>query len=276
MIELPESHVLARQFEQSIKGFTISEVVVGQSPHGFAFFTGDTPLYSSMLCGKALDAAYALAGQVELSFGDARLALHDGVNPRLIAKDAPRPKKHQLLLEFEEGCAVACTVQMYGGMSAFIEGTNQNPYYLVAKNSPSPYGDAFTWEHFSGIAQAAPPKLSAKGLLATEQRIPGLGNGCLQDILFAARVNPQSRLGALDGDDLRRMYDSTMTTLMKMLKGGGRDTEKDLFGQWGGYATVLSSKTLAFPCPVCGGAITRKAYMGGNVYFCETCQPVKK
>ena len=66
------------------------------------------------------------------------------------------------------------------------------------------------------------------------------------------------------------------TTLAAMAMGGGRDTEKDLFGKPGGYRSVLSAKTLAFPCPVCGGAITRKAYMGGNVYFCAACQPERK
>ena len=54
---------------------------------------------------------------------------------------------------------------------------------------------------------------------------------------------------------------------------GGRSTEKDLYGKPGGYASVLTAKTLALPCPACCGAITRAAYMGGNVYFCANCQP---
>jgi len=27
-------------------------------------------------------------------------------------------------------------------------------------------------------------------------------------------------------------------------------------------------------CPVCGAAIVRQAYLGGNVYFCPVCQPL--
>lgn len=41
------------------------------------------------------------------------------------------------------------------------------------------------------------PKLSVKAVLATEQRIPGLGNGVLQDILFNAKINPKRKIGSL-------------------------------------------------------------------------------
>ena len=61
-----------------------------------------------------------------------------------------------------------------------------------------------------------------------------------------------------------------------MTRAGGRDTEKDLYGQAGGYRTILSRNTLDKPCPVCGGALIREAYLGGNIYFCPVCQPMKK
>jgi hypothetical protein len=44
-----------------------------------------------------------------------------------------------------------------------------------------------TKPHASKLGQEV-KKLSLKALLATEQRIPGLGNGVLQDILFKARM----------------------------------------------------------------------------------------
>lgn len=83
-------------------------------------------------------------------------------------------------------------------------------------------------------------------------------------------------MNVLSDEDKERMFDSVKETLDKMTELGGRDTEKDFFGNPGGYKSVLSSKTVAYPCPRCGGGITRKAYLGGNVYFCETCQPIVK
>ena len=45
-----------------------------------------------------------------------------------------------------------------------------------------------------GLISGVKPSASAKAFLATEQRIPGLGNGCLQDILFRAGLNPRKKL----------------------------------------------------------------------------------
>jgi formamidopyrimidine-DNA glycosylase len=53
---------------------------------------------------------------------------------------------------------------------------------------------------------------------------------------------------------------------------GGRDTEKDLFDNRGGYKTILSKNTLESSCPKCGGKIEKESYMGGAVYFCPKCQ----
>ena len=54
---------------------------------------------------------------------------------------------------------------------------------------------------------------------------------------------------------------------------GGRDTEKDLFGAFGGYKTRMSKNTVGLPCLKCGEAIVKEHYLGGSVYFCPSCQP---
>jgi formamidopyrimidine-DNA glycosylase len=59
-----------------------------------------------------------------------------------------------------------------------------------------------------------------------------------------------------------------------MLDKGGRDTETDLFGEKGGYHTILSKNTYGQPCPKCGGEIIKENYMGGSVYYCPSCQPL--
>jgi len=274
MLEIPESRVLAAQISETLGGKTITEARAATSPHGFAWYGGDPAAYNELLFGHTITGAKALGGQVEIMAGPMRLLFHDGVNARYFAPQSKLPDKHQLLLRFNDGSALVCTVQMYGGMVAYLEGTNDNHYFLVARDKPDPLTDAFSEAHFESIVNAAGPKLSLKALLATEQRIPGLGNGCLQDILFRARLHPQTKLLALGEGDIAALFKSVKETLLAMRQGGGRDTEKDLFGQAGGYRTILSSKTYSQPCPVCGGAILRKAYLGGNVYFCPHCQPL--
>ena len=117
-------------------------------------------------------------------------------------------------------------------------------------------------------------KLSVKAFVATKQRIPGLGNGVLQDILFHARIHPKRKMDTLTVEEYEKLYGAVKDTLLAMTVKGGRDTEKDLFGCNGGYKTILSSKTKELPCPVCGGQIKKEAYLGGSVYYCPVCQPL--
>jgi formamidopyrimidine-DNA glycosylase len=59
-----------------------------------------------------------------------------------------------------------------------------------------------------------------------------------------------------------------------VIKAGGRDTEKDLFGDYGGYVTKASKNTLGNPCKRCGEPIVKEAYLGGVIYYCPKCQPI--
>ena len=164
---------------------------------------------------------------------------------------------------------------MYGGITCFKEGCYDNPYYKAALEKPSPVTDGFDKAYFSSLLENdGDKKLSAKAFLATNQRIPGIGNGVLQDILWRAHINPRRKLGTLSEDELSNLFSTLKSVLNQMIEGGGRDTEKDLFGAAGGYITVMSKNNDGMPCPSCGGFIKKEAYMGGSVYYCETCQPL--
>ena len=276
MLELPEAQTIARQLKETITGKRISQAVAAFSPHGFAWYYGEPALYGDMLNGREITDTAAFGGQPEIWAGDMRISFNDGVNVRYYAPDAKRPVKHQLLLEFDGGDAVCCTVQMYGGMWAFPAGGNDNFYYNVAREKPSPLSDEFDMNYFNSLISDDIKKLSAKAFLATEQRIPGIGNGVLQDILWTAKIHPKRKMSALSDADFETMFTTVKSVLSEMTELGGRDTEKDLYGKPGGYITVMSKKNVGMPCPACGDLIKRMAYMGGNVYVCEGCQGTGK
>ena len=276
MLELPEALVLAGQINERARGRRVVRAEAGGTPHRFAFFQGEPAWYPRLLEGRRLEEAQAYGGRVELRLEDSRLDLSDGVNLRWLAPGARRPDRHQLLLELDDGAALVASVQMYGALLAFPAGAiDDNFYYRVAREKPSPLSGDFDESYFGGLWAQARPGLSAKAFLAAEQRIPGLGNGCLQDVLFRAGVHPKRRLETLRETERTRLFHSVKNTLREMADQGGRDTEKDLMGQSGGYQTYLSAKTWRGACPFCGGAIIRQAYLGGNVYFCIRCQPLE-
>ena len=275
MLEIPEAAVLAAQVSDRVVGHTIADVAVLASPHRFAFFTGDPEDYRAVLTGRTLTSAVAWGGLVEVGVGDRSLVFGDGVNLRLHEAGAALPSKHQLLLTFSDGCSLSAGVQMYGQLSLVDPETYDNPHYLVARQRPSPLTDAFSPAFFDDLIGAPGlEKLSLKALLATEQRIPGLGNGVLQDILWHARLNPRRRLVTVDAAGRSGLYAAIRDVLARMTASGGRDTETDLCGWAGGYATVLSRLTLGRPCPRCEASVVKQPYLGGSVYFCPVCQPL--
>jgi formamidopyrimidine-DNA glycosylase len=275
MIELPEAVSLAKQLNETVNGRKVARVVAGLSPHKFAWYHGDPDDYDALLRGKTIGPAEARGGLLEVRVGDAVLVFSDGVVLKLHNKNEKRPRKHQMLIEFADGTAVSVSVQMYGGLWCFREGEFQNPYYNIARARSSPLTGEFDRVYFDRlIASPDVQKLSAKAFLATEQRIPGLGNGVLQDILYNAGIHPKRLIATLTDGERETLFHSVKSTLMEMTAQGGRDTTKDLFGEPGGYRTKVGQNTVNRPCPLCGGMIVKQTYLGGSIYFCEGCQKI--
>lgn len=273
MIKLPEAITIAQQINEAAVGKRIMNVTAAHSPHKFAWYHGDPQKYHDLLTGKVIGRAAGFGGMVEIKAEDAVILLGDGVSLRFHSEKEKIPQKHQLLIEFEDFSAICASVQMYGGLWCFEEGEFKNTYFLQAKDKPSPLSDKFDKLYFENIISAPEVSgLSAKALLATEQRIPGLGNGVLQDILFNASIHPKKKVKTFTDGDKGTLYDSIKSTLAEMTFLGGRDTERDLFGCSGGYKTKLSKNTVDSTCQACGNIIKKEAYMGGSIYFCLTCQ----
>lgn len=275
MIEIPESQTVARQVRETLAGRIVTGAFNATHPHKFTWYAGDPLEYPEMLTGRKILSAEGHGPFIDLLLDDdLHLAVSDGVNMRLYDADAPIPSKYQLLATLDDGRFLAFTVAMYGGINAF-RGDFDNPYYRGARVKLSPLDEAFDDVHFARMLAGAKQNLSAKAFLATEQRIPGLGNGVLQDILFRAGIHPKRKLATLADADAERIFVTLKSLLAEMARRNGRDTEKDLFGDRGGYTVQLSRNTCAEPCPVCGGPIVKEAYLGGAVYFCSRCQPLR-
>ncbi|HJN30691.1 MAG TPA: endonuclease VIII, partial [Candidatus Latescibacteria bacterium] len=175
------------------------------------------------------------------------------------------------------GACLCSGVSMYGGLWCWESKTVENHYYHQARDKPSPLADDFDAAYFATLADDEDVQgKSAKALLATEQRIPGQGNGVLRDFLFAGGIHPKRKVQTLSAAERKRLFRAIRRVLADMAKRGGRDTEKDLFGEPGRYQTKLSRLTVGSPCAKCDTPILKQNYLGGSVYVCETCQPLTK
>jgi formamidopyrimidine-DNA glycosylase len=183
------------------------------------------------------------------------------------------PAKYQLYLHFTDDTSLTVTVQGWG--SVLLLESEEVPFHqFVNMRNPSPLSNAFTADYFQGLFAALEPNdtRSVKYFMITKPGVLGVGNGCLQDILWRAKIPPPRKAIELTLAEQQQLYTATRETLQKMVDGGGRDGDYDLYNHPGGYKRVLHSKTVGRPCPDCGTLIDKAVYLGGTVYYCPKCQ----
>lgn len=272
MIELPEAVVLSNQCNDVLKGKTVEEVLVNSKPHKFAWYIDEGKDYQALLAGKTFSYSTNIAGYVCLYFDDVQVVFHDGVNLRY-AKKSEESNNHQLLIRFTDGSHLIATVAMYGGLYVTKKGVVPTPYMRTSIESIDCLDPQFTFSHFISKAK---DNLSLKAFLATEQRFVGVGNGVIQDVLFKAGLHPKTKIRDCSETEMKLLYEKLISTVREMIALNGRDNEKDLFGTPGGYEVMMSNSKLKTPCKICSGSIVKENYMGGSIYFCPNCQPMKK
>jgi formamidopyrimidine-DNA glycosylase len=275
MIELPEALVIANQVNEAIMGKQIASAMRGNAPHKFAFYTRAAEEYAQILKDRRIGPARGHGGLILIPAEPEYLLAVGGGGERIsLHRDARTlPKKHQLLLHFTDGAYLSVTVQGWGAAMLFHD-SEVPGHPWVGKPGVSPLSDAFTYEFFEGrfgeLKENDPS--SIKFFVVSKPGVWGVGNGCLQDILFRARIHPRRRALDLGEGERRRLHAAIRDTLGQMVALGGRDGEIDLYGRPGGYKRILSSETVGKPCPECGAPIEKIQYLGGASYFCPKCQ----
>jgi formamidopyrimidine-DNA glycosylase len=275
VIELPEAKVIAAQIATELTGKQIAYGDRGNASHKFAFANGTAEEYQAILKDKTIGHATSHGNAILIPIEPGHVLVLGGGGERILyhPPDAKLSTKTHLSLRFTDGTYLTVTVQGWGNTLLLTEDTYRTHGHVQLDRVP-PLSDEFTWPFFESLFDEVDPESSAsiKYFLISEPGVWGIGNGCLQDILFHARIHPRRRVVDLSGDEKRVLYEAIVGTLAQMVEQGGRYEERDLFGERGGYVRLLDSKTKGTPCTVCGTPIEKSQYLGGAIYFCPTCQ----
>jgi len=286
MIELPEAIALSKQINETLVGKKIRHALRGQNPHKFAFPQKDTKQlgaeysdedFNRILKGKTITKSWA-NGNVILVQMDTDYLLSLGCGGEKIIYHETKetiPKKHQLLLAFEDNTFLSVTVSGWGEVRLLkTEDLENHPH--IGYERIDPLSGKFTFEVFEKLIEEIPEgkKRNAKRFFISEPGFRGIGNGVIQDIFFLAKIHPRREMSSLSKEERKRLHETTRVELRKMADLGGRDGEKDLFDNWGGYERRLHSKVVGEPCPVCETPIVKEQFGGGSIYFCPSCQNV--
>ncbi|MFW9915410.1 MAG: DNA-formamidopyrimidine glycosylase family protein [Candidatus Thorarchaeota archaeon] len=276
MIELPEAVAFSKQINDILKGKTVKTAVRGQHPHKFAFAGKYSDQeFSQILEGKTIKKSWA-DGNVILIQMDSKYLLSLGCGGEKILyhkHDKTLPKKHQLLLEFEDQTYLTVTISGWGEVR-LLESEDLERHPHIPFERVDPLSEEFTLATFEELIKQLPDKkkCSVKKFYITEPGLRGIGNGVIQDIFFLSKIHPKREMRSLTREERELLYETTRNELQKMVNLGGRDSEKDIFDNFGSYKRILHSKSVNTPCPVCETIIKKQQYLGGAIYFCPSCQ----
>jgi formamidopyrimidine-DNA glycosylase len=113
-----------------------------------------------------------------------------------------------------------------------------------------------------------------KTFLLDQDRIAGIGNFYIHDILFQARLHPLRLIQTLSSDEINALTVAIHERLQLSINKGGFFYEMDLYGQKGGF--VMTDLVIGYkenqPCPVCSTTIQKIKTGSTHSFICPNCQ----
>ena len=264
MPELPDVELFKRVLDRA-HGRTVTRVAVhdagileGASAAALQRRLHDARLTASRRHGKVLFAVFGNA---------ATLAMHFGTNGSLheVANGDKEPAATRIGFEFADGSRLAYLNPRRIG-------------HVIVTDSPDDYVEA---EHLGrdaldqkfdepALAAALDNRQAIKAALMDQQRVAGIGNIYVDEILFQARLHPAVIANSLDAGARKRLFQAIKHVLQTAIdKGAGAENFTDRLPK----DFLLRERRAGGHCPRCGTALAIDKRGGRTSYHCPRCQP---
>lgn len=142
---------------------------------------------------------------------------------------------------------------------------------------PEPFSEAFTPEYLQTIF--AGKKQAAKKVLMDQTKIAGIGNIYADEILWAAKIHPETPANSLTMAQIASIHKFTLEILKKAieLRGTSSSDYRDTKGEKGRFEAELNvyRRTNLF-CKRCSTPIKRITVGGRGTHFCPKCQRLEQ
>ncbi|HEU4503626.1 MAG TPA: bifunctional DNA-formamidopyrimidine glycosylase/DNA-(apurinic or apyrimidinic site) lyase [Nitrospira sp.] len=277
MPELPEAEVVVRQIRARLSGATLTDTWIGRTDivrEGFrerGWYSGSV-LQAADRFGKSVALSFERQGQtryIVAELGMTGLLLFPSARPRF-------PQHIHVRMTFSgagESELRYWNPRRFGRLSLLDQQGLEA--YLARRFGCDPL--TVTWEEFFRIVKGRSGRL--KPLLMHQQVIAGIGNIYANEILFRARLHPNTRASRLSISKIEQLFRVTRDVLQEAIACGGSSV-RDFFAPDGSegefkHRHLVYDKEGA-PCPNrCGQAI-RRLQSERSSFFCPFCQSRKR
>jgi formamidopyrimidine-DNA glycosylase len=189
------------------------------------------------------------------------LVLHFGMTGYLKYFQSPgdNPEHERLLVSFENGYFLAYVCQRLLGKISITA----SPEKYAADTGLGPDAASISREQFARLFSGG--RGAVKSALMNQKKIAGLGNIYTDELLFQARVHPETEKTSLSRETKNMLYEKMGEILSTAI-----DNNADVGRFPSSY--LLPHREKNAKCPNCGGYVKKIKVGGRGTFFCPACQ----
>lgn len=191
----------------------------------------------------------------------------------LFEDEVPDNKHFHLFFGLDGGSTLVYQDVRKFGTFELLPKSQVEAYFVQKKIGPEPNAKDFKLKPFEeGLAKS---HKIIKTLLLDQHLVAGLGNIYVDEVLWAAKVDPERLARQLKKSEIKRIHDETIRILQLAIEKGGSTIRsyKNSLGEDGSMQDCLQvyGKTDQ-PCARCATPIEKIKVGGRGTHFCPSCQ----
>jgi formamidopyrimidine-DNA glycosylase len=269
MPELPEIASRAREMDKELTGKTIKSIEVLQPK----CLNVSTKRFKEALTGAKLLGTTYHGKWLFTQTTHGHLLINLGMGGELLLVERGQvPAKWRIAFHFTDGTTLSVNFWWFGYVHYVPEGALDR-HAMTSKLGPNAID--VTLPQFEEML--AGRKGGVKSFLLNQERIAGIGNAYIHDILYLADLHPLRTIDSLSPHEVEALWNGIREGLLPSLKKHGAFYEKDLHGRPGrfGKKDIIVGYREGEPCPSCGGRVTKIRTGSTSSFICPACQPLK-
>jgi formamidopyrimidine-DNA glycosylase len=288
MPELPEVEVVRRGLDRWVKGRTIVRATV-LHPRPVRRHLAGPDDFSARLAGVTVSDVLRRGKflWLVLDSGEALLA-HLGMSGQLVLQPPGAPDETHLRVRLELAARSGTGAddeprelrfvdqRMFGGLwlGQLVGGADADVPHDVEHIALDPLDPRFDAADFARRLRAR--RTTIKRALLDQTLVSGIGNIYADEALWRAKLHYDRPTGSLSRPKVAELLGAVRDVMNAALAEGGTSFDS-LYVNVNGESGYFERSLNAYgqegePCPRCGTAIRREAFMNRSSYFCPRCQ----
>ncbi|MDE6292459.1 MAG: DNA-formamidopyrimidine glycosylase [Bacilli bacterium] len=274
MPEIAEVRTVARTLNKRIVG----KKIIGLTVNYKRIIEGDVKDFEEKVKDQYILSVDNYGKWLFISLGEYTIMSHLRMEGKYFIKEITEDvEKHEhIIFHLEDGTDLRYHDTRKFGRMRVVKTDEIYKTPEISKLGIEPDNKALTGEYLYNMVKGS--NLPIKTLLLDQSIINGLGNIYVNEVLFAARIHPETLGNKITLNDAKKMVEGARVIIEKATEKGGTTIRSytSSLGVYGSYQDELMVQSRDNEkCKVCGSGIEKIRVGGRGTYFCPKCQKKK-